>query len=102
MACGTVSSGQQAISLKGADDSDTPVAFWGVTAYLDFNDPRTKMNRGYDNIGQAVYETDVFPRLMPTKTPLANTLKAGNLTADEVWYLNRSTKFRFVFSETIP
>ena len=102
MACGTVSSGQQAISLRGADDDDTSVAFWGVTAYQDFNDPRTKMNGGFGNIGKAVYETNVFPRLMPTKTPLENTLKLGDMTVDEVFYLNRSTKFRFVFSETIP
>lgn len=102
MACGTVSSGQQAISLRCADDNDMSTGFWGVTAYADFNDPRTKMNRGFDNIGQAVYQTDVFPRLMPTKIPLENTLKVGGLSADEAFYLKRSTKFRFVFSETIP
>jgi hypothetical protein len=102
MACGTLSSGQQAISLRCADDEDTSVGFWGVTAYADFNDERTKMNSAFNNIGKAVYMVDVFSRLMPTKSPLENTLKVGGLNKDEVIYLNRSTKFRFVFSETIP
>lgn len=101
VASGTVS-GRQAITIRcDGDDEAGPVSFWGVTAFADFSDQRTSMNSSYNNIGAAVYAEACYPRLIPTKTPLGNQLAPFKAT-DEVIYLNRSTKPRFVLTDALP
>ena len=117
-AAGTAS-GMPAAMVRCFGEPDKNLAFWGCTAYTDFNDSRTPnpLPSGSVDIlavssdGKAVYNAVLYPRLVPTKLPLPNnelptqpTFRApdGGYTQPYKFYATRATKMRFVFDTTIP